>query len=119
MEREYLGRSGDVGGYRLEVEDDRLRVLKEGVVVLDHVVPPHAGRSIGRFVAEAGDLRLAWGRLPVGDEAIAISDAAAGTDEALSYVVNIGDPGLSGWGHGLGLLAAAETEEGVGTGDRA
>jgi len=106
VEQEYLGRTGDVGGYHLEVGEDRVRVLKDGVAVLDHAVPPHGGRSIGRFVAEAGDLRLAWGRLPEGDEVIAISDAAAGTDEALTYVVNISDEALSGWGHGTRLLAA-------------
>ena len=105
---DYLGRSGDVGGYRLEVGEDRVRVLKEGVVVLDHHVPPHRGRSIGRFVENAADLRLAWGRLPDGDEVIVISDTADGTDEATSYAVNITDEGLSGWGHGTGLIAAAD-----------
>ena len=112
MEQEYLGRSGDVGGYRMEVGEDRVRVLKEGVVVLDHEVPPHGGRSIGQFVAAARDLRLAWGRLPDGDEVIVISDAADGTDEATSYTVNITDEGLSGWGHGTGLLAATDTADG-------
>src|SRR3712207_7032260 len=93
---ESLGRSGSLGGYRLEVGEDRVRVLKDGVSVLDHAVPRHDGTSIGRFVAAAGDLRLAWGRLPDGDEVIVISDAADGTDEALSYAVNITDEGLSG-----------------------
>ena len=109
---EYLGRSGSLGGYRLEVGDDRVRVLKDGVTVLDHAVPDHDGTSIGQFVAGAGDLRLAWGRLPDGDDVIVISDAADGTDEALSYTVNITDEGLSGWGHGTGLLAAADASAG-------
>ena len=106
---EYLGRSGSLGGYRLEVGEDRVRVLKDDVVVLDHEVPPHDGTSIGRFVAGARDLRLAWGRLPDGDEVIVVSDAADGTDAALSYTVNITDEALSGWGRGTGLLAAADS----------
>ena len=110
---EYLGGSGDVGGYRLEVGEDRVRVLKGDAVVVDHEVPPHDGLTIGRFVAGAGDLRLAWGRLPDGDEVIVISDAADGTDEGLSYTVNIGQEGLSGWGRWIGLLAAADAAEGL------
>ena len=109
---EYLGRSGSLGGYRLEIGEDRVRVLKGDVTILDHAAPPHGGRSIGAFVADAKDLRLAWGRLPDGDEVIVISDAADGTDEALSYTVNITDEGLSGWGHGTGLLAAADASAG-------
>ena len=112
MEQEYLGRSGDVGGYRMEVGEDRVRVLKEGVVVLDHQVPSHGGTSVGQFVAAAKDLRLTWGRLPDGDEVIVISEAADGTDEALSYTLNVTDEGLSGWGRATGLLAAADATDG-------
>ena len=109
---EYPGRSGSLGGYRLEVAEDRVRVLEEGVVVLDHLVPGHDGTSIGQFVAAAKDLRLTWGRLPDGDEVIVISEAADGIDEALSYTVNVTDEGLSGWGSATGLLAAADATDG-------
>lgn len=111
MDQEYLGRSGDLGGYRIEVGEDRVRVLKDGVVVLDHAVPPHGERSIGAFVAGAAELRLAWGRLPDGDEMIAISDAAAAAEGAPSYVVNITDEDLSGWGHGGGLLGSPDASD--------
>lgn len=44
---EYLGRSGNVGGYRVEVGENRVRVLKDGVAVIDYAVPPLGGESIG------------------------------------------------------------------------
>ena len=109
--QEYIGRSGYLGGYRLLVGGDRVRVLKEDVVILDHQAPPYDSLSIGQFVAQAEDLRLAWGRLPDGDEVIVVSDAAQGTDVGLSYTINIRQEALSGWGRGVGLVAAADAPE--------
>ena len=93
---EYLGRSGDVGGYRLVVEEDRVVATKEGVTVVDHEVPRRGGLSIGRFVADATELNLDWTRLPDGDEAIVIADAGGGAT-GLAYVLNLTDEALSGW----------------------
>ena len=108
MEQEYAGRSGDVGGYQVEIGENDVRVLKAGVEVVRRQVEPHAGRSLADLVAAARQPRLNWGRLPEGDEVIVISDAAGDHDDALSYVVNISDPALSGWIHGHDILDAVE-----------
>ena len=92
---EYIGRSGYVGGYRLVVGEDRVHVVKDGVTILDHPVPPHQGVNIGQFVAQARDLRVGWGRLPTGDEVIAVFDDA---NHGLGYVIDLTDETLSGWG---------------------
>ncbi len=92
---EYIGRSGYVGGYRLLVSDDRIRVIKDGVPVVDHLVPPLDGASIRDFVAGAERLRAGWGRLPTGDEVVSVFDDG---DRHLGYVVDLTDETLSGWG---------------------
>ena len=91
---EYIGRSGYVGGYRLVVGENRVQVIKDGVV-LDHPVPARRGVDVGGFVARARDLRVGWGRLPTGDEVIAVFDDA---DHDLGYVIDLTDEALSGWG---------------------
>jgi hypothetical protein len=111
VEQDYVGRSGDVGGYQVEIGDDGLRVLKEGVELVDHPVAPHAGRSLADLVAAAGQPRLRWGRLPEGDEVIIVFDAADEGDDALSYAINITDPDASGWTHGHDLLAAVAASD--------
>jgi hypothetical protein len=108
VEQNYAGRSGDVGGYQVEIGDDEVRVLKEGVELIRRRVEPHAGRSLADVVAAAGRPRLRWGRLPDGDEVIIVFDAAAGSEDALSYAINVSDPARSGWTHGNDLLAAVE-----------
>ena len=100
---EYVGRSGHIGGYQVVVSEDRIRVLKGGVAVADQPVPPLNGRSIGRFAAEAADLRVGWGRLPTGDEMIAIFD---GRQPRLAYTVNLQDPAFSGWGEAPAVSAS-------------
>ncbi|MDP9370673.1 MAG: hypothetical protein M3Q03_20805, partial [Chloroflexota bacterium] len=92
---EYIGRSGYVDGYRLLVSDHCIQVTKDGVPVVDHLVPPLDGASIGDFVAGAERLRAGWGRLPTGDEVVAVFDDA---DRHLGYVVDLTDETLSGWG---------------------
>lgn len=104
MDQEYVGRSGDAGGYQVEIGDDRVRVLKDRVEVFGRPVEPHAGRSIGEFVAAAGRLHLTWGRQPEGDEVVAISDAADQRENAPRFVVNVSDPDLSGWSTVPGLI---------------
>lgn len=89
---EYVGRSGYVGGYRVVVGEDRVQVLKDGVAVADQSVPPLDGRPIGRFAAEAEDLRVGWGRLPTGDEVITLFD---GHQPRLAYTINLLDPAFS------------------------
>lgn len=107
MDQPYAGRSGDVGGYQVEIGEHHLRVLKAGVEVVDLVVAPHAGRTLADFVAAARQPHLTWGRLPEGDEII-VADAAADHADALSYAINISDPELSGWIHGRDILDAVE-----------
>ena len=92
---EYLGRTGYAGGYRVVVEEDRIRVIKDGVVVADQTAPPEAGRSPGRFAREAADLHVGWARLPTGDEIVAIFD---GRSPRHGFVVNLTDPALGGRG---------------------
>ncbi len=92
---EYIGRSGYVGGYRLLISDHRIQVTKDGVPVVDHLVPLLDGASIGDFVAGSERLRAGWGRLPTGDEFVAVFDDA---DRHVGYVVDLTDEGLSGWG---------------------
>ena len=92
---EYIGRSGYVGGYRLVVGEDRVHIVKDGVTILDHPVPTHQGVNIGQFVAQARDLRVGWGRLPTGDEVIAVFDDA---NHDLGYLIDLTDEALSGWG---------------------
>ena len=104
---EYVGRSGYVGGYRVVVGEDRIRVLKDGVAVADQPVPPLDGRSIGRFAAEAEDLRVGWGRLPTGEEVIALFD---GVRPRLAYAVNLLDPTLSSWGETPAISASVSAE---------
>lgn len=110
MEQDYAGRSGDVGGYRVEIGDDAVRVLKEGVELVNRPVPSHGGRSLADLAA-SGKPRLRWGRLPDGDEVIIVYDAAADSRDALSYAINISDPARSGWTHGDDLLAAVEASD--------
>ena len=105
MDQEYVGRSGDVGGYQVEIGDDRVRVLKDRVEVFGRPIEPHDGRSIGEFVASAGRLHLTWGRQPEGDEVVVISDADDPREDAPRFVINITAPDLSGWTTVPGLLA--------------
>jgi hypothetical protein len=111
VEQDYAGRSGDVGGYQVEIEDEVVRVLKAGVAVVEHRVGPHGGRSLADVVAMARQPRLRWGRLPEGDEVIIVFDAADEGDDALSYAINISVPDASGWTHGHDLLAALEAAD--------
>ena len=104
MDQDYVGRSGDVGGYQVEIGDERVRVLKDRVEVFGRLVEPHAGRSIGEFVAGAGKLHLTWGRQSEGDEVVVISDASDPREDAPRFVVNVTDPDLSGWTTVPGLL---------------
>ena len=92
---DYIGRAGYAGGYRVEIGEDRLVVIKDDVVVAEQPVPLRDGLSIGRFAAAAQDLRIGWGRLPTGDEVVAVYD---GREPRHGFVVNLTDPGLSGWG---------------------
>ena len=108
MEQPYAGRSGDVGGYQVEIGEHHLRVLKAGVEVVQRAVAPHAGRTLADFVAAARQPHLTWGRLPEGDEIIIVADAAADHTDALSYAINVSDPDLSGWIHGRDILDAVE-----------
>jgi hypothetical protein len=91
---EYIGRSGYVGGYRVAVSPDRVNVVKDGVVVADVPVPRGNDRSIDRFLDEAESPQLGWGRLPSGDEILALFDARRPRH---GFVVNLSEPGLSGW----------------------
>jgi hypothetical protein len=104
---EYVGRSGYVGGYQVVVGEDRVRVLKDGVTVADQPVPLIDGRSIGRFAAEAEDLRIGWGRLPTGDEVIVLFD---GRQPRLAYTVNLLDPTLSAWGEPLAISSSVSAD---------
>jgi hypothetical protein len=111
VDQDYVGRSGDVGGYQVEIGDDRVRVLKDRVEVFGRPVKPHGGRSIGAFVADAGKLHLTWGRQPEGDEVVVISDADDPRPDAPRFVINVSDPDLSGWTTVPGLLPGpSETE---------
>ena len=104
MDQDYVGRSGDVGGYQVEIGDHRFRVLKDRVEVFGRDIEPHDGRSIGQFVATAGKLHLTWGRQPEGDEVVVLPAAADASETALRFVINVTDPALSGWTTTSGLV---------------
>ncbi len=104
MDQDYVGRSGDVGGYQVQIGDDQVRVLKDRIEVFGRPVEAHQGRSIGEFVAAAKKLHLTWGRQPEGDEVVVISDAGDPRETAPRFVINITDPDLSGWTTVPGLI---------------
>ena len=104
---DYIGRTGYASGYRVEIGEDRLVVIKDDVVVAEQPVPLRDGASIGHFAAAAEDLRIGWGRLPTGDEVVVVYD---GREPRHGFVVNLTDPGLSGWGEPPAPLTSAAAE---------
>ncbi len=85
-----IGSVGYVKDYTVVMLGDTVAVLRgEEEVAREEVT------GLGRFIANAGALRVGWAELP-DFEVVYLYDRA---DDAFGYAVNLADSGLSEWGY--------------------
>jgi len=86
-----FGIKGAINGYDVVAMGDTILVERDGAEVARGAVA-----GLGRFVANAGALRLDWGQFPDGDEVIFLYDKG---DQGFGYALNLDWPDGSEWGY--------------------
>ncbi len=82
---------GEVAGYLVVVNGDTVVVSRDGKLVTRQSVT-----GLGKFVKQAKDLKLGWGRFEDEFEVVYLYDTG---DEHFGYGVNLSDEWCSEWGY--------------------